>query len=142
MPTRMIREGIIDSRPFHELTDSAQLFYFKLLLLVDDYGRYEADADLLRSKLFWRSLDRWPLSRVSAVLADVSTVRTDDGHELVTLYRVNGKSYLQVNNFNQRLRAKHSRCPSPDGQETVTCPSPDSHMPAESEENRKRIGRE
>lgn len=120
MPNRILREGIIDSRAFNSLTDDAQLFYYRLMSIVDDFGRFEADPELLRVKLFGRSLDRWPLTRVSQSLADVSGVLTDDGHPLVTVYCVSSKMFLQINKFQQRIRAEKSKCPSPDGQVTVT----------------------
>ena len=131
MPSRMIREGLIDSRAVNALTDDGQIFYYKLLLIVDDFGRHEAELELLRSRLFWRALDRWSLTRVRAALTDVSSMRTDDGHVLVMLYEANGKMYLQVNNFNQRLRAKHPKCPAPDGHTPVIWRTDDGHVPAE-----------
>lgn len=56
---------------------------------------------------------------------------TDDGHPLVTLYGAsNGKIYLQINNFRQRIRSDQSKCPPPDGHMTVTCPADDGPLRA------------
>ena len=122
MPTRMLREGILESRAVSSLSDDGQIFYYRLISIVDDYGRYEADLEILRVKCFPLLLDRWPLSRVGAALSDARSAPSRDGH-LITVYSSNGREYLQINNFNQRLRAKTSRCPSPDGQMPDTCPS-------------------
>jgi hypothetical protein len=119
MPNRILREGIIDSKAVNSLSDDGELFYRRLMSIVDDFGRFEADIELLRARLFARAYDRWGPSRVSHALADVSGVLTDDGHHLVTVYCQSSKFYLQINNFNQRVRAEKSKCPSPDGQMAV-----------------------
>lgn len=133
MPNRILRDGIIDSKVFNSLSDDAQLFYYRLISIVDDFGRFEADMELLRVKMFGRSLDRWPLTRVSQALTDVSQALTDDGHMLVSVYRVASKNYLQINKFNQRLRVKKSKCPPPDGHLSVECQSIVGHLPASAE---------
>jgi len=130
MPNRILREGIIESRAVNSLSDSGELFYRRLMSIVDDYGRIEADPEVLRARLFSRSLDRWPLSRVSSALTEVSGVLTDDGHPLLTVYRVSNHNFLQINNFNQRIRAAISKCPSPDGQVTVICQTDADHARA------------
>jgi hypothetical protein len=124
MPNRILREGINDSKAVNSLSDSGEIFYRRLMSLVDDFGRYEADPELLRAKLFARQLDRWTVDRVSQALAEVSGVLTDDGHPLVIVYR-SGK-YLQVNKFDQRVRAQKSKCPPPDSE----CLTNDSQMTA------------
>jgi hypothetical protein len=129
MPNRVIRDGILDSRTVNSLTDSGEIFYRRLMSVVDDYGRFEADPELLRARCFPRSLDRWTLSRVSDALSDVSHVTDMDGKPLVLVYQVGTKKYLEIQRFDQRLRIKKARHPAPsDGQMTDTCPSHDSQM--------------
>jgi len=130
MPSRVLREGILDSRAVNSLSQEAELFYWHLLLVVDDYGRHEADPELLSVKCFPRRYAKFDSHMTGRCLTDVSNVLTDDGQPLVTLYTVGNKKYLQVNNFNQRMRAKKSRCPSPDSQMPVTCQTDDGHMTA------------
>ena len=114
MPNRIIREGILDSREINALPEAAEILYRRLMSIVDDYGRYEADPELIRARCFARQLDRWPLSRVSQALSDVS-----QSPALISIYEVGGKMYLQINKFQQRTRSE-SKCPSPnDGQMTV-----------------------
>jgi hypothetical protein len=75
--------------------------------LVDDYGRTEADIELLRPKLFARRLDTWPAERVEAALLEVSTTMCTDGNSpLVTVYSCGSRKYLQISNFGQRLQSK------------------------------------
>jgi hypothetical protein len=120
LPSRIVREGIIDSRAVNCLSEAAELFYRRLMSVVDDYGRIEADPHVLLVKVFPLRLESWTVKRLTDAMQETGTCLTDDGHPLVTYYSAgNGKKYLQINNFNQRLRAAHSRCPSPDGQMPV-----------------------
>lgn len=141
----MLREGIIDSRAVNLLSDEAEIFYRRLMSVVDDYGRCEADPVLLRVRLFARKLEEWPVARLMAVMQSTGLCLTDDGHPLVSYYQTqNGKKYLQINNFDQRLRVKHEKCPSPDGQMTVTWQADDRHLsdtcpPKRSEEKRSSV---
>ena len=130
MPSRVLREGILDSRAVNSLSIEAELFYWRLLLVVDDYGRHEADPELLSVKCFprrWRTYDGQMTDRC---LTEASAVLTDDGHPLVLLYQVGNRKYLQISNFNQRIRAEKSKCPSPDGHMPVTCLTDDGPLPA------------
>jgi hypothetical protein len=115
MPTRLIREGILDSCEINRLTEPGEILYRRLMSTVDDYGRWEADPVLIRARCFARQLDRWSLARVREALADIC-----QGGELVLLYQVDGKNYLQINKFRQRVRSDSKFPPPLDGH----CPSP------------------
>lgn len=146
MPSRVIREGIIDSEAVNSLDLDAEVFYRRLMSIVDDYGRFEARPELIRARLFWLQPDLWSVERVQKCLTDVSQARSrvsqspsndrqmqDCNLPLVTIYEVGGKKYLQINNFQQRTRTP-SKYPAPseddlycicqtnDGQMTDTCP--------------------
>lgn len=122
MPTRLIREGKNNSAAVCALSDSGQIFYDRLLLIVDDYGRIEADVDILRAKCFAKLLDRWPTERVRTTLDEVCNQPSEPDNvgqcpsnnldRLVVSYRANNKNYLQVNNFGQRTRGV-SKIPAP-----------------------------
>ena len=118
MPNRILREGILDSRAIDSLSEDAEMFYRRLMSVVDDYGRIEADAEILQVRCFPRPNRRaeWTVIRLTDALHMTATCLTSDGNPLVTVYVVNRKRYLQINNFNQRIRAAASKCPSPDGQ--------------------------
>ena len=125
MPNRILRDGILDSRPINSLSDAGEIFYRRLMSVVDDYGRFQADPEILRARLFPLALDRWPLSRVEQMLAEVCRCPTDDGHLLVSCYASDGqtKKYIQIYNFRQKTRSP-SRYPGPtDQQMLVTCGS-------------------
>ncbi len=62
LPNRIIRDGILESHAVNRLSPEAELFYRRLLSIVDDFGRYEWDAQKLRLRTFgmryeWATLD-------------------------------------------------------------------------------------
>ncbi len=103
MPNRILREGILTSRPIASLTDDGEIFYRRLMSIVDDYGRFECDLDILRARLFPLVLDRWPVARIKAAL--------EECRDLIQIYG-EGKMYLQIKNFRQKTRSP-SKCPDP-----------------------------
>jgi hypothetical protein len=52
MPNRYIREGINSSRAVASLGLGAEIFYRRMLLVIDDFGRYEVDYMLIRSAAY------------------------------------------------------------------------------------------
>ena len=105
MPTRIIREGINDSKAVNRLSDSGEIFYRRLLLVVDDFGRFESDLTLLRAKLFGFKLDEWPEDRIARALADCASRVNGSDEPLILLYTVGKKELLEVSNFGQRHRS-------------------------------------
>lgn len=108
MPNRIIREGILSSITVNELSEAGEIFYRRLMSIVDDFGRAEADLDMMRLQLFPRQLDRWPVERIREAL--IECTRTSD--PLVSIYTVDSKNYLQIHKFGSP-RAKKSKCPDP-----------------------------
>ncbi len=108
MPTRVLRDGILESEAVNALSDSGEIFYRRLMSLVDDYGRYEARPAILRTKLFGLQLDRWSEARVADALAeccDVRRIAANGGDEpLISVYEVEGRKYLEITSFGQRAR--------------------------------------
>lgn len=116
MPTRILRDGIIDSKAVNALSESAEILYRRLMSIVDDYGRFEADPELIRARCFPRQLDRWSVERVESELQACSV---DNGHSpLVTVYFCGEQKYLEISNFGQRKQAK-PKFPGPDSPEST-----------------------
>jgi hypothetical protein len=110
VPNRILREGILDSEDVCSLTEQGEIFYRRLMSIVDDSGRFELKPSLIRARAFPLNLEAWPLRRIEESLSEVSQQQSADGQErsLVSLYEVEGKKYLQINNFGQRERyVKH-----------------------------------
>ena len=57
MPSRIVREGILTSERVNSLTPHAELFYRRVMSVVDDYGRFSANLSLLRASCYPLKLD-------------------------------------------------------------------------------------
>ena len=108
MPSRVIRDGILESVPVNSLSWEAELFYRHLMSVVDDFGRYNALPTLLRSRCYPLQFERVKDAQVSKWIKECAQAG------LLLPYKVDGKPYLEVQNFNQRTRQMHSKFPSPD----------------------------
>jgi hypothetical protein len=106
MPNRYLREGILTSERVDKLQPQAEVFYRRLMSVVDDYGRFDANPKLLRASCY-------PL-RVDAVReADISRWLTEvESAGLIALYAVNGKNYVELRGLGEP-RAKFSKFPAP-----------------------------
>ena len=123
MPNRVIRDGFLDSEKINSLNEQEQNFFIRLLLIADDYGRFDARPELIKSKCY-PVTDKRP-SIVSTMLTKLSDVG------LIVLYTVDGKNYLEINEYNQRLRQKREKYPKPKIGNAVKCLSDVSKLSVE-----------
>lgn len=112
MPTRLIRDGILTSDRVASLSWEAEVFYRRLLSLVDDYGLYDARPSVLRSALYPLQLEKMSECNVQRCLAACETAG------LILLFARNGKSFLMVRDFGQSLRSE-PKYPLPDGYKAI-----------------------
>jgi hypothetical protein len=106
VPSRIIRESILSSARVAKLKPAEEVFYRRLQSIVDDYGRYEADLQLLRSKCYPLQVDDVGAKDIAEWLAACQAA------DLIRVYEVAGKQYLEILRFGQQLRSK-SKCPDP-----------------------------
>lgn len=107
MPQRFLRPGLTTSKRFNRADWQAQSFYVRLLTLVDDFGRYDADSRLLRSHAF-------PLGDAKGKDLPLKTIETAcrqlSEQHLITFYTdPEGKETLQVLRWQERPRANKSK---------------------------------
>ena len=129
MPNRILRDWT-DSDPVNTLSADAERLFVRLIMKVDDFGRYIADPRLLRPSMYPLLLDQVREATVSRWLAECEKAG------LVRRYAVDDKQYLEVQNFRQRTRSTESKYPSPpwfDGHAPVTRPSLARHSRAYTE---------
>lgn len=115
MPSRIIREGILTSERVNSLSPNAELFYRRLMSVVDDYGRFSANLTLLRASCYPLKLDSVKEDSIKKHLAECV------GAGLIVLFTVADKTFLELQDFRQQVRAKESKYPSPDGGVLITC---------------------
>lgn len=107
MPNRIIRESILSSEKVALLGWPEEVFYRRLQSVVDDYGRYEANPQLLRARCY-------PLQTDQVRAADISRwMAACQKSGLILCYEVDRKQYLEVLNFGQQQRSA-SKYPAPD----------------------------
>lgn len=107
MPNRIVREGILSSEAVNQLSCTEEVFYRRLLSVVDDFGRYHAHPSLLRAACYPLQLDKVGNADLTKWL--LATEKAG----LVSTYHFEGKDYLQVLKFDQRVRAEKSKYPPP-----------------------------
>lgn len=113
MPNRVIRDGILTSERVASLGWPAEVFYRRLMSVVDDFGRYYASPMLLRAACYPLHLDKVSDADIGKWLA----VCAEAG--LVSVYPASdGKRYLEMADFRQRTRAEKSKFPANDGHVT------------------------
>lgn len=107
MPDRIVRAAILTSDGVCSLSWAAEVFYRRLMSVVDDYGRYDGRVSVLKSHCYPLQTDKVTDRDVGKWLSESAAAG------LVTLYSVAGKPYLQVERFNQRIRSD-SKWPAPE----------------------------
>ncbi len=109
MPNRIIKESICISEDIDVLNPEEEVFFYRILVCCDDYGRMEARPKLVRAKCYPLRVDNISIEDIERMLAKLSI-------NLITLYEVEEKIYLQVNTWekHQNIRASKSKYPSVD----------------------------
>lgn len=107
MPSRIIRDGWLESQHINALKPDEECFYLRLCLRADDFGRYHANPFLLKSNLFplkenVRSTD---IPRLLAACQKAGLVRC---------YEADAKPFLEIAKFGQRIKeGSRSKFPAP-----------------------------
>ena len=132
MPNRLLKEGIVDSDRINALSAQAEVFFYRLLVVSDDYGCMDARPSILRARCFplrenvtTEHLNKW---------LDELTKQ-----KLIISYFVEGQPYLQIMRWEQRVRSK-GKYPQPtDEQLTDICLTNDSNVQSDDGLGRGRV---
>ncbi len=114
MPNRIIKESICTSDTIDQLTWFEEVFFYRLTVNCDDYGRFDARLPILKARLF--PLKSVTEKQISDALHKLSTVG------IVTVYEYDGRPYLQLVTWekHQTVRNKKGKYPAVDGREETT----------------------
>lgn len=108
MPNRILKESICTSESIDRLSWLEEVTFYRLIVNCDDYGRMDARPPILRARLF-------PLKTLTdkQVQSAIESLRSAG---MIDLYRVDGRSYLQIRQWarHQQIRSKKSKFPAPD----------------------------
>ncbi len=119
MPNRVLRDWTASDR-IDRLSMEAEVFFTRLIMKADDFGLYYGNPKLLNSALF--PLKDFENSKVSKWLAEC----VNSG--IVRKYSVDGKDYIQIPGFDQRLRIMKSKFPAPPETAEFVEPSNDGQL--------------
>lgn len=106
MANRILRDWT-SSEKMETLSLGAEVFFTRLIMKADDYGSFHANTKLLKAALFplkdhtLKQVDGWLVECVAA--------------GLIGKYEVEGKSYIRIVNFGQRLQNMRNAFPAPIG---------------------------
>lgn len=114
MPNRILKESICTSDDVATLDWFDEVFFYRLIVNCDDFGRMDARPAILRARLF-------PLKDVTNSMIEKAVDALHDAG-LIYVYKVNGKPFLQLRTWerHQQIRAKKSKYPGMDETDPVT----------------------
>jgi hypothetical protein len=118
VPNRIIRDTALSSKKLASLSGDGERLFWRLVMVADDYGRFDADIPVVLAACFPRQFHKIKPKHLSAWLKELVKAG------LVIHYSVNGDEIGQIYNWIQRVRANKSKFPpSDDGHMTVICQS-------------------
>lgn len=106
MPNRIIKESICKSDSIEQLSWFEEVFFYRLIVNCDDYGRFDAREKIIKAMLF--PLKDVTESQIKKTLDKLVSVG------MVVLYEVDAKPYLQILTWgsHQQIRNKKSKYPA------------------------------
>lgn len=109
MPNRIIKESVCRSDTIDSLSWFEEVFFYRLIVVCDDYGRFDGRPAIIKGACFPLKEDITK-KHISEAIEKLSTVGLIRGYEVL------GRPYLQLTTWNchQQIRAKKSKYPAPD----------------------------
>ena len=104
MPTRMVRDTLLDSHHYALLSTEAKLLYIHLLLLADDLGCVGVSETFLRRRAFHDAPTGQKIAALLTELADADMIRC---------YDKDRACYAFIPRFRQRLQRSTLKHPHP-----------------------------
>lgn len=108
MPNRIIHEKALLSHTMGQLSDGAERLFWRLTVVADDHGRFDAHPVTVKAKCFPTLVDSLKTSKVCAWLTELSI-------DHCIFYQVAGRAYGQFRKWSeyQRTYNQKSKFPEP-----------------------------
>lgn len=106
MPTRYLKPGVRDSERIDALDAPSETLYYRLVVTVDDFGRFDARPSMVKAHCF-PIKDAITPRHVADMLVRLAQ------EDLIQLYEADGKPYLQMTRWDNKPRAAASHYPDP-----------------------------
>lgn len=110
MPNRILRD-FTNSEKVDQLSPEAENLFVRLMMQADDFGSFYANPKLIKSACF--PLKEWTAPTIERLVSELAN------SGLILLYEVEGKNYLRIVDFGQRLRSMKNGFPNPSNNEEV-----------------------
>lgn len=109
MPNRIIKETICNSDNLDRLTAEAEVFFYRLLVQADDYGRVDARPPILLATCFPLKLDKISVTDIKEWLIELAAA------EIIHMYEVKNRPYFVFIQWNkhQKIRNHRGQYPGP-----------------------------
>lgn len=104
MPSRLIRDGLLDSQRYWNVSIEARQLFIHLMLLADDFGLVSLAPVFVRRRCFDNPP---PDSKINKQISDLHD------EDLLRVYEDKGAKYAFIPNFGQRMRQLRARNPMP-----------------------------
>ena len=124
MPNRDLKESNRRSPSLQLLSDAAERLWYRLITSVDDFGRLEADPEVVFTTCFQRVPKGWTARKVHTCLNELASKAISGDHPLISIYHVGSRSYLEILSSKRHIqqRSKKSKYPDPINQQlTESC---------------------
>lgn len=110
MPDRIIRESALLSQTLDRLSDGAERLFWRLTVVADDHGRFDADPRVVLARAFPLRVGHMRVERVLGMLEELWRAG------LIELYRVGERAYAHFPTWlkYQRSRTSRPKFPGPD----------------------------
>jgi len=115
-----------------QVTAEGERFFTRLIMKADDYGCFWGDVRLLKANLFPLKLDKVREADISRWIAECVKAG------LILFYEIEGKRYIQIQDFRQRLDKAKAKFPLPTNSNNF--PEVVNEFPAEVEVEKKKKG--
>ncbi len=116
MPTRYLKPGIRDSGHIEMLNGcpDAEILYARLLVTVDDFGRFDGRPEMVKAYCF-------PIRLYATADKCIHWLKRLEDAKLIIQYVVDNKPYLQMSKWDNKPRASESKYP-PVPTDVYKCP--------------------
>ena len=118
MPTRYLKPGVRDSESIELLSSLAETLFYRLLVTVDDFGRFDARPAMIKAQCF-PIKESVSIAKCKQLLDEIAQAN------LILVYEVDGKQILQMSKWDNVPRAKESKYPAL----AYTCIQPHTDVP-------------
>ena len=104
MPTRYLKPGVRDSEAIDSLSPLAENLFYRLLVTVDDFGRFDSRPAMIKASCF-------PIKESVSINKCKDLIDELARSGLVSVYQSHGKNVLQMSKWDNVPRQKESKYP-------------------------------